>query len=110
MANAAMLEQVAPETEAPGLPNKFTYPEFAGFAGEKRLKTILRKLLPIALYRTWEIFVDHQAYDNDCFLSVERLAEIAERAPKTIRQNLVELTEKGLLHLRGERKIFPGQN
>jgi hypothetical protein len=93
-------------SEQQNLPNKFGYPEFAGFVGEKHLKKILRRILPLALYRTWEILVDNQAYDNDCFMSVDNLADLAERAPKTIQANLAELAARKLLELRAERKVF----
>lgn len=105
MTNIAVIE-LPTSREQQGLPNKFCYPEFAGFMGEKHLKKILRRILPMALYRTWEIFVDNQAYDNDCFMSVDNLADLAERAPKTIQANLAELAARKLLELRAERKVF----
>src|SRR6266851_6913168 len=63
--------------------NKYRYPEFAGWSGERYLKKLLRQILPTALYRTWEIFADHQAQGGDCYLGVTRLAEIAGRTTRT---------------------------
>ncbi|HEU5381848.1 MAG TPA: hypothetical protein VFV38_41030 [Ktedonobacteraceae bacterium] len=90
----------------PASPHKYYYQEFAGGSGERYLKKLLRQILPMALYRTWEIFADHQAPDNDCFLGVARLAEIAGRATRTIEKNLAELCAKHLLIERVERKLF----
>ena len=102
MASAATAVAEQPISD---LPNKFVYPEFAGFAGEKHLKEILRQIFPIALYRTWEIFVENQAYDNECYMSVARAAAKLGRAEKTIQANLSELAAKKLLELRTGRKI-----
>src|SRR5258707_998600 len=93
-------------TEAPDGFNKYRYPEFAGWNGERYLKKLLRQILPMALYRTWEIFADHQAQGNDCYLGVTRLAEIAGRATRTMEKNLASLCAKQLLVERAERKVF----
>lgn len=90
----------------PPFSHKYLYPEFAGFAGERLLKSILHKILPMALYRTWEIFADHQAPGNDCFLSIGSVAEISERVERTIRLNLHELQARKLLVLRAEHKLL----
>jgi hypothetical protein len=60
----------------------------------------------MALYRTWEIFADHQAQGNDCYLGITRLAEIAGRATRTMEKNLASLCAKQLLIERAERKVF----
>src|SRR5205807_3369446 len=57
-------------------------------------------------YRTWEIFADHQAPGNDCFLSIGSVAEISERVERTIRLNLHELQARKLLVLRAEHKLL----
>jgi hypothetical protein len=85
---------------------KYRYPEFAGWSGERYLKKLLRQILPMSLYRTWEIFVDHQAQGNDCYLGVTHLAEIAGRATRTMEKNLASLCAKRLLVERAERKLF----
>ena len=92
--------------EASGLPNKYRYPEFAGWSGERYLKKLLRQILPMALYRTWEIFADHQAIGNECYLGVTHLAEIAGRTTRTMEKNLASLCAKQLLVERAERKVF----
>jgi hypothetical protein len=58
------------------------------------------------LYRTWEIFADHQAQGSDCYLGVTRLAEIAGRTIRTMEKNLASLCAKQLLVQRAERKVF----
>src|SRR5258708_28267079 len=87
---------------------KYLYPEFAGWVGERSLKKILRQILPMALYRTWEIFVEHQANGNECYLGVPQLAAIAGRTSRTMQKNLAELEAKQLLIERAERKAFGG--
>jgi hypothetical protein len=66
---------------------KYRYPEFAGWVGERYLKKILRQILPMALYRTWEIFVEHQANGNECYLGVSQLAAIAGRTSRTMQSH-----------------------
>ncbi len=87
---------------------KYRYPEFAGWSGERYLKKLLRQILPLSLYRTWEIFVDHQAQGNACYLGVIRLAEMAGRNTRTVEKNLASLCAKDLLVERAERKVFRG--
>src|SRR5258708_27416924 len=94
--------------ETPDAPQKYHYPEFAGWSGERFLKKLLRQILPGALYRTWEIFADHQAQGNDCYLGVTHLAEIAGRNTRTMEKNLASLCAKHLLIERAERKLFRG--
>ncbi len=103
-AHASAIQTPAPEEWT--LPNKYQHPEFAGHAGEKNLKKILRKILPLSLYRTWEIFAENLAYENECYLSLDRLAKEAERTPRTMRLNLAELEAKRLMTRRAARKIF----
>ncbi|HEU5376969.1 MAG TPA: hypothetical protein VFV38_16185 [Ktedonobacteraceae bacterium] len=93
-------------TDTPDACNKYWYPEFAGWHGERYLKKLLRQILPMALYRTWEIFADHQAQGSDCYLGITRLAEIAGRATRTMEKNLASLCAKQLLVERAERKVF----
>lgn len=102
--------QATPQADSYELPNKYVYPEFAGYAGEDRLRDILRAILPMALFRTWEIFAGKQALDNDCFLSLEQLAHKAKRSVRTMRLNLAELEAKGLMVPRPVRKVFRRQD
>ncbi len=92
--------------ETASLPNKYLYPEFAGWDGERYLKKLLRQILPMALYRTWEIFADHQAIGNECYLGITHLAEIAGRTTRTMEKNLASLCAKQLMVERAERKVF----
>lgn len=40
-------------------PNKYQYPEFAGFSGERYLRSILYSVAPLAVVRTWEAAIGH---------------------------------------------------
>lgn len=97
----AVEEQFAPE-----LPNKYIYPEFAGFSGEDLLHDIMEAILPLSLYRTWEIFERKHAYDNDCFLSLGTVAKKARRTQRTVNRNIATFLSRGLVVLRSEYKIF----
>lgn len=109
MSTLATMPTQTPEADAiQHQHNKFIYPEFAGWAGERYLKKLLRQILPMALYRTWEIFVEHQANGNECYLGVSQLAAIAGRTSRTMQKNLAELEARQLLIVRAERKVFAG--
>ena len=110
MAEAVLGEAVAstltvpPQQEA--MPCKYGYPLFAGPGGERYLKKLLRHILPAALYRIWEIFVEHQAQGNECFLSLMQLAILAGRSLRTIQRGVASLQARGLLVERVEWKTF----
>ena len=107
MGNAAVAEEKpAVETEEQGLPNKCKYPEFAGFTGEDYLKDILRKILPLAIFRTWDILLAKQSYGNDMYLSMPILAAKAGRSLRTVRRHLTDLREKHLMIERLEQKML----
>lgn len=103
MANTAtaMVDQLVAD-----LPNKFGYPEFAGFAGEDLLHDIVGAVLPLSLLRTWEVFERKHAYDNDCFLSLGTVAKKARRSQRTVNRNIATFLARGLLVLRSEYKFF----
>lgn len=90
------------------LPNAYGYEEFAGWAGERYVKRVLRQILPLALYRTWEIFVEYQGRGNDCYLSVPQLARLAGRTLRTMQKDLATLAARHLLVERAARKPCPG--
>ncbi len=96
----------APQTTVPEGFNTYGYPEFAGWSGERYLKKLLRQILPMALYRTWEIFIDHQPQGGECYLGVTRLADIAGRTTRTMEKNLATLCARHLLVERVERKLI----
>ncbi len=87
----------------------YRYAEFTGPGGERYLKKLLRQILPMALYRTWEIFADHQARGNECYLSVTQLAALAGRSLRTMQKNMASLQARHLLVERAERKVFRGR-
>lgn len=101
MTNTAtpVLEEPVTE-EAQGLPNKFIYPEFAGFSGENLLHEIVTLILPTALFRTWEIFERKHAYDNDCYQSLGTVTRKAGRTPRTIKRHIATFMARNMLALR----------
>lgn len=98
MTNTAVLDQ--PATEELSLPNKFIYPEFAGFAGEDLLHEIVTIILPVALLRTWEIFERKHAYDNDCYQSLGTVTKKASRTQRTINRHIATFMARRLLVMR----------
>ncbi len=76
MSDTARLEK-PPEQQNGGdaqeLPNQYLYPEFAGYAGERYLDTIIQQILPYALWRTWHDAVDYQAPDNVCYCDLSHI-------------------------------------
>src|SRR6185312_17502938 len=92
--------------DVPSLFPPYLYPEFTCPGGERYLKKLLRQILPGALYRTWEIFTDHQAKGNECYLSIPQLATLAGRSLRTMQKNVASLQAKHLLVERAECKVF----
>jgi hypothetical protein len=105
---SAAVSQREADTAASQEQTKYRYPEFAGWVGERYLKKVLRQILPMALYRTWEILVEHQANGSDCYMGISQLATIAGRTSRTMQKNLAELQAKQLLAERAEYKVFAG--
>ena len=88
------------------VPNKYKYDAFVGFAGERLLKSILRKILPLALYETWQVLVENQAQNNDAFLGITKLAEYRQRTDRKVRMDLDELEGRRLLIMRTGWKVL----
>ncbi len=91
---------ITSETEETVLPNKFLYPEFAGFAGEDLLHEIATLILPVALLRTWEIFERKHAYENDCYQSLGTVTRKAGRTQRTIKRHIATFMARRLLVMR----------
>src|SRR5947209_2999998 len=71
--------------------NKYKYKLFEGLAGERLLKEILRKILPLALFETWQVLAaENQAPGNDAFLGITKLAEYRQRSMRKMRMDLDE--------------------
>jgi hypothetical protein len=94
-----------PEAETPR-PNKYRYPEFAGFQGEQLLDEIVSKILPAALYRTWSIHNKAHAPGQDCYMSISKVAEKAVRSERKIKLDLEDLRRRGLLSTTIVKKVF----
>ena len=64
-----------PITQQSERPNKYLYPPFAGYSGERYLDSILQQILPNALSRTWRYAVDFQAPGNPCYVGAARISQ-----------------------------------
>jgi hypothetical protein len=87
-------------------PNKYLYNEFAGFAGERLLKSIVRLILTRAHLHIWETFTERQAPGNDAYLSFASAAKALAREPRTVNAGVQGLQARKLLILRIEQKVL----
>lgn len=105
--STATITAEQPVTDELALPNKFIYPEFAGFAGEKLMRRLLKGVvLPRALYTTWETIEEEHAYGNDCFLALSKVSRDTGRSLRTVNRHIATFLARGLLTLRPEDKYF----
>src|SRR5712692_7538169 len=100
MSDTALLER-PPEQQnengSPEPPNKYIYPEFAGYGGERYLDTIVQQILPYALWRTWHYAVDFQAPGSYCYVGTTRLASRVKPGIRKIELDFQELLARGLM-------------
>src|SRR5207237_103726 len=89
--------------------NKFIHPEFAGNAGYTRLKRILRKILPLALFRTWEAIIEYQKDHNSAYVGVPSIAAATGRSERKIYMDLQELVRRGYLKITPVKQIIKGE-
>src|SRR5205085_7657653 len=89
------VEQQGGGDQAP--PNKYIYPEFMGYAGERYLDTIVQTILPYALWRTWHYAVDYQAPGSLCYVGTTRLASRVKPGIRKIELDFQELQSRGLM-------------
>jgi hypothetical protein len=85
-------------------PNKYIYPLFAGYAGERYLDTIVQQILPSALHRTWYYAVDFQAPGKPCYVGTQRLANRVKPGVRKIELDFQELERRGLMRRIGARQ------
>ena len=78
-------------------PNKYLYPPFAGYSGERYLDAILQKILPNALSRTWRYAVEFQAPGNPCYVGAARISQRVKPGVRKIEIDLHELEARGLM-------------
>src|SRR5882762_722853 len=78
-------------------PNKYLYPPFAGYSGERYLDTILQQILPNALSRTWRYAVDFQAPGKPCYVGAARISQRVKPGVRKIEMDLHELEARGLM-------------
>ena len=100
MSDTALLEKPVEQPEsdsAPPLLNKYHYPEFADYAGERYLDSIVMQILPYALWRTWHYAVDFQAPDKVCYVGTTRLASRVKPGIRKSELDFAELLARGLM-------------
>ncbi len=100
MSDTALLEkppepQDGGDAEAP--PNKYLYPEFLGYSGERYLDTIIQQILPYALWRTWHYAVDYQKPGSVCYVGTTRLASRVKPGIRKIELDFQELEARQLM-------------
>src|SRR5882762_11625381 len=78
-------------------PNKYLYPPFAGYSGERYLDSLLQHILPNALSRTWRYAVDFQAPGNPCYVGAARISQRVKPGTRKIEIDLHELESRGLM-------------
>jgi hypothetical protein len=78
-------------------PNKYHYPIFDGFSGERYLDSIILDILPAALARTWRLAVEHQAPGRNCYVGATRIAGRAKRSLRKIEIDLKVFAVAGLM-------------
>src|SRR5260370_10220990 len=87
-------------------PNKYLYPVFAGYGGERYLDSILQHILPNALSRTWRYAVDFQAPGRDCYVGAAKIADRVKPGVRKIEIDLHELERRGLMRRYAARRPF----
>ena len=85
------------EQDQTARPNKYLYPPFAGYSGERYLDSILMQILPSALWRTWKYAVDFQAPGNPCYVGAARISQRVKPGVRKIEMDLHELEARGLM-------------
>jgi len=100
MSDTALLEKPVEQHEngaAPPLLSKYHYPEFADYAGERYLDSIIMQILPYALWRTWHYAVDFQRPDSQCYVGTTRLASRIKPGIRKVELDFQELLARGLM-------------
>lgn len=87
-------------------PNKYIYPIFDGFSGERYLDSILIQILPSALWRTWKYTVYFQAPGRQCYVGTAKIAERVKPGIRKIEIDLHELEVRGLMRRYPDREAF----
>lgn len=99
----ALLERPPEQGGSKVPPNKYVYPEFLGYDGERYLDTIIQTILPYALWRTWHFSVDYQAPDSVCYVGTARLASRVKPGIRKIELDFAELQARGLMRKYADR-------
>lgn len=102
-----------PTQRASEATNKYKYPEFEGFTGERYLYALAQRFAPFALWRTWWAMVSYEAHSLGlgCYVGVELVVNdqkgrVGVQARK-VYKDLEALQDRGWLRLERVRRPFP---
>ncbi|EFH83841.1 helix-turn-helix domain-containing protein [Ktedonobacter racemifer] len=79
---------------------QFGYREFEGPQGNRRLRRLMKYVLPRALAALWEAIIEFQKRTGKAYVGVQALANFMNRCERTIRKGLNELVSRGLIILK----------
>ena len=103
-ATLPIAEETTKKDQQTERPNKYIYPIFDGFSGERYLDSIILDILPSALARTWRLAVEHQAPGRDCYVGVGKIAGRAKRSHRKIEIDLKVFEVEGLMRKYAARR------
>src|SRR6266550_718895 len=89
--------------------NKYKYQEFEGYTGYKYLVSIVRRIAPASLVRTWQIAESFQAPGQSCYVSVSKIVQEAGLGERKIYLDLRAMERRGWLRQRRVRMDFVNQ-
>ena len=91
-------------------PHKYKYALFDDYAGERYLHSLLLKVAPLAVWRTWQAIVSYQAPGECCYVGVARLTDERDGRVNTkerkIYQDLAAMGARGWLTQAQVQKPF----
>jgi hypothetical protein len=87
--------------------NKYKYTIFAGWEGERYLNTILKQILPYALWRTWSAAVSHQAAGKPCYVGAAAIARQEKVGERKVEIDLQELEARVLMERYRQKHQWP---
>jgi hypothetical protein len=87
--------------------NKYKYAIFAGWEGERYLNTILKQILPYALWRTWSAAVSHQAAGKPCYVGAAAIARQEKVGERKVEIDFQEIEARALMERYRQKHQWP---
>ncbi len=110
MSDAALLDEPQVEEMETPLPNKYGYPEFAGYDGKRLLDRVLQQMLTYATWRTWHFSDEFVAPGNDCYVGPSRLAAEIRPGVRKVEMDFKALRDQGLLQIYPDYRLMKNAN